>query len=257
MPWLGLGVYKVDDGAEVAHAVRTALAAGYRSIDTASLYRNEAGVGAAISESGIPPQEIFVTTKVWNTEQGYEATLRAFENSRRKLGLEQIDLYLVHWPVPGSYRETWKALVHLYREGSVRAIGVSNHQIAHLEQIIDDTGVVPAVNQIECHPLLTQKELLRFMKERGIQAEAWRPLMKGNLDHPLLRELSGKYGRTVAQIALRWHLQNEVIVIPKSVHEDRIRENSRIFDFELTGKDMERVDSLNEDRRFGPDPDHL
>lgn len=257
MPWLGLGVYKVRGGDEVVNAVTTAIAAGYRSIDTAAMYQNEEGVGQAIRECGVPRRELFVTTKVWNSDQGYESTLRAFETSRKSLGLEFIDLYLVHWAVPGKYRETWRALVHLHREGDARAIGMSNHQIPHLIEIIDDTGVVPAVDQIELHPLLTQKELLQFTREQGIQLEAWRPLMQGNLDHPVLARLAAKYGRTAAQIVLRWDIQNGVVVIPKSVHEHRIRENSQIFDFELSAADLAAIDSLNENRRFGPDPDHV
>ncbi len=257
MPWLGLGVYKVWDADEALRAVSTAIAAGYRSIDTASMYQNEEAVGRAIRECGLPRRELFVTTKLWNTDQGYESTLRAFEASRQRLGLEYIDLYLVHWPVPGKYRETWRAMAHLYREGNARGIGVSNHQIPHLIAIIEDTGVTPAVNQIELHPLLTQKDLLQFAREQGIQPEAWRPLMGGNLDLPLLKQLAEKYGRTAAQIALRWSMQNGVVVIPKSVHEERIRENSQIFDFELDDEDLAAIDGLNENRRFGPDPDHV
>ena len=257
MPWLGLGVYKVWDADEALRAVSTAIAAGYRSIDTASMYQNEEAVGRAIRECGLPRRELFVTTKLWNTDQGYESTLRAFEASRQRLGLEYIDLYLVHWPVPGKYRETWRAMAHLYREGNARGIGVSNHQIPHLIAIIEDTGVTPAVNQIELHPLLTQKDLLQFAREQGIQPEAWRPLMGGNLDLPLLKQLAEKYGRTTAQIALRWSMQNGVVVIPKSVHEERIRENSQIFDFELDDEDLAAIDGLNENRRFGPDPDHV
>lgn len=257
MPWLGLGTYKVNDGDEVFNAVATAISAGYRGIDTASMYQNEDGVGRAIRSSGLPRNELFITTKVWNSDQGYESTLRAFETSRKKLGLKFIDLYLVHWAVPGKFRETWKALVHLYREGDTRAIGVSNHQISHLGEIIDDTGVIPAVDQIELHPLLTQKELLQFTREHGIRLEAWRPLMHGDLDHPELARLARQYGRTAAQIVLRWDLQNGVVIIPKSVHENRIRENSQIFDFELSPEDMATIDSLNENRRFGPDPDRV
>ena len=257
MPWLGLGVYKVWDADEALRAVSTAIAAGYRSIDTASMYQNEEAVGRAIRECGLPRRELFVTTKLWNTDQGYESTLRAFEASRQRLGLEYIDLYLVHWPVPGKYRETWRAMAHLYREGNARGIGVSNHQIPHLIAIIEDTGVTPAVNQIELHPLLTQKDLLQFAREQGIQPEAWRPLMGGNLDLPLLKQLAEKYGRTAAQIVLRWSMQNGVVVIPKSVHEERIRENSQIFDFELDDEDLAAIDGLNENRRFGPDPDHV
>jgi diketogulonate reductase-like aldo/keto reductase len=257
MPWLGLGVFKAREGEEVINAVKDALAAGYRSIDTASFYRNEKGVGQAIRESGIPRQEIFVTTKLWNSDQGYESTFKAFESSRQKLGLEVIDLYLVHWAVPDKYRETWRAMVKLYEQGLVRAIGVSNHQIHHLKAIIDDTGVVPAVNQVEYHPLLTQTELLHFCREQGIQLEAWRPLMNGNLNNQVLLQLANKYGKTPAQIVLRWDIQKQVVTIPKSVHKNRIIENSRIFDFELEPDDMKKIDGLNQNKRLGPDPDNV
>lgn len=257
MPWLGLGVFKTREGAEVINAVMDAMEAGYRSIDTAAYYQNETGVGKAIRECGIPREEIFITTKVWNSDQGYHSTLKAFENSRQKLGLEYIDLYLVHWAVPGKFRDTWKALIHLQEQGVVRAIGVSNHQIAHLKTIIEDTGVIPAVNQVEFHPRLTQPELRQFCQEQGIQLEAWRPLMNGNLDDPVLKDLASKYGRTAAQIVLRWDLQKGVITIPKSVHKERIIENSKIFDFELSAEDMERIDGLNQDMRMGPDPERV
>lgn len=257
MPWLGLGVFKTQDGEEVINAVKDAVAAGYRSIDTAAVYQNEKGVGQAIRECGIPRQELFITTKVWNSDQGYEATLQAFENSRKKLGLDYLDLYLVHWVVEGKYRETWKALIHLYQEGAVKAIGVSNHQIAHIKQIIEDTGVVPAVNQVECHPLLTQKELLKYCQQQGIQFEAWSPLIRGNLDNQILLNLADKYGKTPAQIVLRWDIQNKIVTIPKSVHKERIIENSQIFDFELNPEDMQEIDSMNENKRLGPDPDNV
>lgn len=257
MPWLGLGVFKTQDGEEVINAVKDAVAAGYRSIDTAAVYQNEKGVGQAIRECGIPRQELFITTKVWNSDQGYEATLQAFENSRKKLGLDYLDLYLVHWAVEDKYRETWKALIHLYQEGAVKAIGVSNHQIAHIKQIIEDTGVVPAVNQVECHPLLTQKELLKYCQQQGIQFEAWSPLIRGNLDNQILLNLADKYGKTPAQIVLRWDIQNKIVTIPKSVHKERIIENSQIFDFELNPEDMQEIDSMNENKRLGPDPDNV
>ena len=257
MPWLGLGVFKTQDGEEVINAVKDAVAAGYRSIDTAAVYQNEKGVGQAIRECGIPRQELFITTKVWNSDQGYEATLQAFENSRKKLGLDYLDLYLVHWVVADKYRETWKALIHLYQEGAVKAIGVSNHQIAHIKQLIEDTGVVPAVNQVECHPLLTQKELLKFCRQQGIQFEAWSPLIRGNLDNQTLLNLAAKYGKTPAQIVLRWDIQNSIVTIPKSVHKNRIIENSQIFDFELNPEDMLEIDSMNENKRLGPDPDNV
>ncbi len=257
MPWLGLGVFKTQEGQEVINAVKDAIAAGYRSIDTAAFYNNEKGVGQAVRECGIPREELFITTKLWNSDQGYESTLKAFEESRQKLGVEYIDLYLVHWAVPDKYRESWKALIHLYKEGAVKAIGVSNHQIAHLKQIIEDTGVVPAVNQVECHPLLTQKELLQFCRQQNIQLEAWSPLIRGNLDNPLLLNLAAKYGKTPAQIVLRWDIQNEIVTIPKSVHKERIIENSQIFDFELSSANMEAIDGLNENKRIGPDPDQV
>ncbi|MED4603360.1 aldo/keto reductase [Paenibacillus validus] len=257
MPWLGLGVWKTKDGDEVVQAVTDALAAGYRSIDTAASYGNEAGVGQALQASGIPREQLFVTTKVWNADQGFESTLRAFEESRRKLQLETIDLYLIHWPVKGKYKETWKALIKLRDEGYVRAIGVSNFQVHHLQDLIDDSGVVPAVNQVEFHPLLQQLELRRFCQKQRIQLEAWSPLMQGNLDLPLLTELAGKYGKSPAQIILRWDLQHGIVTIPKSVTKHRIQENADLFDFALTDEDMTRLDGLNQDRRFGPDPDNF
>ncbi|WP_054954945.1 aldo/keto reductase [Paenibacillus dakarensis] len=257
MPWLGLGVYKSKEGEEVIQSVKTAIAAGYRSIDTAALYGNEAGVGQAIRECGVPREELFITTKVWNEDQGYESTLKAFETSRKKLGLEVLDLYLIHWPGKDKYKETWKALIHLQQEGLVRSIGVSNFQIHHLRDIIEDSGVVPVVNQVELHPLNNQKELLQYARENNIVLEAWSPLMRGNLDHPVLVKLAEKYGKTAAQIVLRWDYQNGVIVIPKSVKEHRIRENAGFFDFELSAEDMAAIDELNENKRFGPDPDEF
>ncbi|OMD59914.1 glyoxal reductase [Paenibacillus odorifer] len=257
MPWLGLGVYKTKDGEEVIHAVKTAVELGYRSIDTAAGYNNEEGVGQAIRDCGVARDELFITTKVRNPDQGYESTLKAFEDSRRKLGLDYLDLYLIHWPVAGKYRETWKALIHLQKEGLIKSIGVSNFQVHHLKDIIEDTGVVPVVNQVEFHPLLTQRELLKYANEQGIQLEAWSPLMQGNLDLPLLNELAEKYGKTPAQIVLRWDLQQGVITIPKSVHADRIKENAGFFDFTLSDEDVKAIEGLNKDHRFGPDPDNF
>lgn len=257
MPWLGLGVYKTKEGEEVIQSVKSAIAAGYRSVDTAAVYGNEQGVGQAIRECGVPREELFITTKVWNEDQGYETTLKAFETSRKKLGLDVIDLYLIHWPGKDKYKETWKALIHLQKEGLVRSIGVSNFQIRHLRDIIEDTGVVPVVNQVELHPLNSQKELLQYAREHNIVLEAWSPLMQGNLDQPVLAKIAEKYGKSVAQIVLRWDLQNGVIVIPKSVKEHRIRENANIFDFELSAEDMAAIDELNENRRFGSNPDEV
>jgi len=257
MPWLGLGVWKTQEGDEVVNAVKYALKAGYRSIDTAAAYGNEAGVGQAIRECGVPRDQLFITTKVWNADQGYDSTLRAFDESRRKLGLDVIDLYLVHWPVKGKYKETWKALGQLYKDGRVRAIGVSNFQVHHLKDIIEDSGVVPAVNQVEFHPLLNQPELRSFCKEQGIQLEAWSPLMQGNLEHPTLTPIAAKYGKTPAQIILRWDLQHNVVTIPKSVNEQRIIDNAKIFDFALSAEDMALIDGMNQNKRFGPDPDNF
>jgi diketogulonate reductase-like aldo/keto reductase len=257
MPWLGLGVYKTKDGEEVEQAIHYALKAGYRLIDTAAFYQNEAGVGRAIAKADVAREDLFVTTKVWNSDQGYESTLQAFETSRKKLGLEYVDLYLIHWPVKGKYKETWKALQKLYKEGFVRAIGVSNFQVHHLEDILQDSDVVPAVNQVEYHPLLTQKEVHNFCKAHNIQLEAWSPLMRGNLDNDVLKEISDKYGKTPAQIVIRWDLQNGVVTIPKSVRESRIIENANVFDFELNAEDMAKIDALNKNHRFGPDPDNF
>ncbi len=259
MPWLGLGVYKVQEGDEVNRAVRTALEVGYRHIDTAAFYQNEEGVGQAIRESGIPRDQIFVTTKVWNSDQGYEATLKAFDTSLKKLGFDYIDLYLVHWPVKEKYKETYKALEKLYKDGFVRAIGVSNFQIHHLEDILADCEIKPMVNQVEFHPRFTQKPLLAFCKQHDIQFEAWSPLMRGGelLNEPTLVNIAQKYNKTPAQVILRWDLQHEVVTIPKSVTPQRIAQNANIFDFALTKEEMDAIDSLNENHRIGPDPDHF
>ncbi|PWA10698.1 aldo/keto reductase [Pueribacillus theae] len=258
MPYLGLGVYQVNEGEEVENAVKTALSYGYRSIDTAAFYGNEQGVGRAVSESGIPREKIFVTTKVWNDAQGYESTLAAFEQSRKNLGFDYIDLYLIHWPVKGKYKETWKALEKLYKDGMVRAIGVSNFQIHHLEDLMADCSIKPMVNQVELHPMLTQKELLHYCKKQNIQVEAWRPLMRGeNFDHPTLAGLAEKYNKTVAQIILRWNIQLQIVTIPKSVTDHRMKENANIFDFELTEQDIAEIDAMNKNKRLGADPDNF
>jgi diketogulonate reductase-like aldo/keto reductase len=257
MPWFGLGVYKTQEGPEVENAVAAALEAGYRLIDTAALYGNETGVGNAIRASGIRREEVFVTTKVWNSDQGYDETLRAFEASLARLGFDYVDLYLVHWPVKGKYKDTWRALERLYKEGLTRAIGVSNFHIHHLEDLMSSCEVKPAVNQVECHPLLTQTELRKFCREQNIAFQAWAPIMKGQLDLPVLTELAAKYGKTPAQIVLRWDLQSDILTIPKSIRPERIRENANIFDFELSDEDMARIDALNQNSRFGADPDNF
>lgn len=258
MPVLGLGVYKVEEGSQIEDTIHTALDAGYRLIDTASFYKNEAGVGRAIRNSSIPREELFITTKVWNTEQGYESTLESFDASMSKLGLEYLDLFLVHWPVKGKYLDTWRALESLYREGRVRAIGVSNFKIHHLEDLLSHSEEKPAVNQVELHPLLSQEELREYCIKHSIKIEAWSPLSRGRfLDEKVLNEIAKKKGKTPAQVILRWHLQNGVIAIPKSVTPSRIKENAGIFDFELNESDMDAINRMNRDQRFGADPDHI
>ncbi len=257
MPGLGLGVFKVGDGSPVASAVTSALNLGYRSIDTAAVYGNEQGVGKALKESGIPRSEVFLTSKIWNADQGYASTFKAYEASLNRLQTDYLDLYLIHWPVAGKFLDTWRALTELYHAGKVRAIGVSNFHINHLRELLDNSDVVPSVNQIELHPLLNQEKLRAFCQLNNITVEAWSPLMKGNLSLPTLVELAEKHHRTPAQIVLRWHIQHGVVVIPKSVHEYRIRENADLFGFSLSTDEMARIDALNEDRRFGPDPDNF
>jgi len=262
MPWFGLGVFKVEEGEELVQAIRSAVRHGYRSIDTAAIYGNEKSVGhgirEALEETGLARENLFVTSKVWNADLGYEATLAAYEASLEKLGLDYLDLYLIHWPVAGKYKEAWRALETLYRDGRVKAIGVSNFQIHHLEDLMKDAAVKPMVNQVEYHPQLTQEELLRFCQANGIQMEAWSPLMQGQLlDHSVLQEIAGRYGKSVPQIILRWDLQHGVVTIPKSTKEHRIIENASLFDFELTAEDMASIDALNKNLRVGPDPDNF
>ncbi len=262
MPWFGLGVFKVEEGPELVNAVKSAIKNGYRSIDTAAIYGNEEGVGKGIEEglqeAGISREEIFVTSKVWNSDLGYESTLAAFETSLEKLGLEYLDLYLIHWPVEGKYKDAWRALETLYKEGRVKAIGVSNFHIHHLEDLLKDAEIKPMIDQVELHPRLTQKELQVFCKENGIQLEAWSPLMQGQLlDNETLQEIAGKYNKSVAQVILRWDLQNGVVTIPKSTKEHRIIKNADVFDFELTKEDLDVIDGLNQNTRVGPDPDNF
>lgn len=258
MPYFGLGVYEANEGEMVQNAVGWALEAGYRHIDTASAYGNEAGVGKAIRNSGLARDSVFVTSKVWNTDQGYESTLAAFDRSLGRLGLDYLDLYLVHWPVAGKYKETWRALEKLYSDGRIRAIGVSNFLRHHLQDLLQSAGIVPMVNQMEFHPWLVQQDLLEYCRDKDIQYEAWSPLMKGAVAQvPDLRDLALKYGKTEAQIVLRWDLQKGVVTIPKSANKGRIEANAAIFDFELAPEDMARLDSLERRHRFGPDPDHF
>ncbi|MCM3003520.1 aldo/keto reductase [Priestia koreensis] len=262
MPWFGLGVFQVEDGNDVIQSVKAAIKNGYRSIDTAAVYGNEEGVGQAIREAmeeyGVTRQELFITSKVWNADQGYEETLKAYETSLQKLGLDYLDLYLIHWPVEDKMVDTWKALEALYKEEKVRAIGVCNFQIHHLETLMKEATVVPMVNQVEMHPKLSQAALHEFSIKHNIQLEAWAPLMQGGIfDMKELQDLATKYGRTVAQIVLRWDLQRGIVTIPKSVKESRIIENADVFNFELSPEDMNVIDALNEDHRVGPDPDNF
>lgn len=248
IPRLGLGVYQIPPRETTLHAVRYALKIGYRHIDTARIYGNEEDVGRAVLESGIPREEIFITTKVWNSDQGYPSTLTACERSLQRLGLSYVDLYLIHWPVQRKSKDTWKAMIQLLGEGKARAIGVSNYEIFHLQEILQNFDVVPSINQVEFHPFLFQKELLQFCKNKGIQLEAYSPLTRGNkLNHPTIERLAKKYGKTSPQILIRWSLQHHLVVIPKSIHEYRITENSQVFDFHIGEKDMELLNSLNED----------
>jgi diketogulonate reductase-like aldo/keto reductase len=259
IPQLGYGVFRVADDA-TEQAVLTALECGYRSLDTAALYGNEAGVGRAVAASGLPREELFVTTKLWNDDQGYESTFRAYEASLGRLRLDYVDLYLIHWPKPAMdrYVETWRAFEKLYADDRVRAIGVSNFQIAHLERLIAETQVVPAVNQVELHPQLQQEPLRRFHAENGIATEAWGPLGQGNaLADPVIGAVAAAHGRSPAQVVLRWHLQLGNVVIPKSTTPSRIRENLAVFDFELSDAEMATMGSLDTATRFGPDPDGL
>ncbi|MEU5832520.1 aldo/keto reductase [Streptomyces diacarni] len=260
MPQLGFGVWQVPAD-EAATAVTTALESGYRSIDTAAAYENEEGVGRALADSGLPRDELFVTTKLWNSEQGHDSTLRAFDASLAKLGLDFVDLYLIHWPMPevDKYADTWRAFEKIYAEGRARAIGVSNFQPAHLNRLIELGGTVPALNQIELHPRLQQSVPRAYHTDHGIATEAWSPLGQGGdlLDDPTLTGIAGKHGKTVAQVVLRWHLQLGNVVIPKSVTPARVRENFDLFDFELTSEDMAEIATLNTDTRLGPDPDDM
>lgn len=258
MPWLGFGVFQIKDGQEVEQAVKIALEVGYRSIDTAAIYRNERGVGKAIRESGIPREKIFLTTKLWNEDQRRGRIPEAFEESLERLGMDYVDLYLVHWPVKGHYQQTWPEMEKIYASGRAKAIGVSNFLIHHLEDILPGCQVVPAANQIECHPHLVQPELLQYCEEHNIRVEAWSPLMKGEVVNiPAIQELASKHNKTPAQITLRWNVQHGVVTIPKSVSPERITENAGIFDFELSQEDMAVLDSLDRNSRIGPDPDNF
>lgn len=259
-PQLGFGVFQIPD-AETADAVAHALEAGYRSIDTASIYGNERGVRQGMERSGVARSDIFLTTKLWNAHQGYDETLRACDESMKRLGVDYLDMYLIHWPTPKKdrYVDTWKAFLRLREEGRVRSIGVSNFQPGHLERIIGETGVVPVVNQIELHPDFAQRELVAVNTKHGIVTEAWSPLGQGGelLKHPVLVRIGEKHGKTSAQVVLRWHVQLGHMVIPKSVTPERIAANIDVFDFELSADDMKAIDGLDAGNRMGPHPDDL
>jgi len=262
MPWLGIGVFKVEEGQELVNSLKFAIKNGYRSIDTAAIYGNEESVGQAIrdslDETTITREDLFITSKVWNDDLGYHSTIAAYEASLKKLGLDYLDLYLIHWPVEGKYKDAWRALETLYKEGKIRAIGVSNFQIHHLENLMQAAEIKPMINQVEYHPRLAQMELNAYCKENGIQLEAWSPLMQGQLlDNPTLHDIATKYNKTIAQVILRWDLQNGVVTIPKSTKEHRIISNSNVFDFILSEEDRLKINELNQNYRVGPDPDNF
>ena len=258
MPLVGLGVFKMTDRDETLQAISTALELGYRAIDTAAFYFNEEEVGEAIRHSAVPREEIFVTTKVWNSDQGYDNTLRAFETSLKKLNMEYVDLYLTHWPVEGKYVDTYRAIERLYDEKLIRVPGVSNHHEHHIAEILTSCHVAPMVNQIELHPYLNQAPLRAYCAEKNIAVTAWSPLGRGNLlNDETLVNIAKQYDVTPAQIILRCHLQNDVIIIPKSVTPLRIKENSELFSFELTKETMEQLNQLNRNERFGQNPDNF
>ncbi|RIV72823.1 aldo/keto reductase [Flagellimonas aequoris] len=258
MPYFGLGVYLSKDGNEVIHAVKEALDHGYRHIDTAAIYNNEEGVGTGIKEGSVDRKDVFLVSKVWNTDQGYDSTLRAFEASLERLGTDYLDLYLIHWPKGDLSKETWKAMERLYKEKRVRSIGVSNFLQHHLEDLLTSVEIVPMVNQMEFHPYLVQQKLLDFCNANHIQYEAWSPLMQGNIfDLDIMKDLAAKYNKTIAQIVLRWDLQKGVVTIPKSSKKERIIANADLFDFEISDEDVKLLDSLDRGKRFGPDPDNF
>ncbi|MBT9186912.1 aldo/keto reductase [Zobellia russellii] len=260
MPYLGLGTYQADNEQEVIDAVKNALNGGYRHIDTASAYKNEEGVGKGIQESNVAREEVFLVSKLWNADQGYESTLKAFEESLERLGVDYLDLYLIHWPVAGKYKDTWRAMEKLYREKRIRAIGVSNFLQHHLEDLLETAEIVPTVNQMEFHPYLVQQDLIGFCNDKEIQYESWSPFMQGKVFEGHSNDfdpLTAKYNKSIAQIILRYNLQKGIVAIPKSVHENRIKSNADIFDFELSEADVVYLDGLDKGERSGPDPDNF
>ncbi len=258
MPRFGLGVYKMTDKEAAVEAMVTAIQTGYKAIDTATVYDNEAEVGEAIRAGGVKREELFITSKVWNTDQGYDQTLRAFEASLKRLDMDYLDLYLTHWAIPDTFEETYRAIERLYDEKLIRAAGVSNHQQHHLEKILGKANTKPMVNQIELHPQLTQESLREFCAAQDIAVTSWSPLARGRLlEDPVLSEIGDKYGKSIAQTIIRWHLQNDLIVIPKSVTPSRIVENADVFDFELSEEELKQISALNQDWRSGTHPDEI
>lgn len=258
MPRFGLGVYKMTDKEAATEAMMTAIEAGYKAIDTATIYDNEVEVGEAVRNSIVKREDLFITSKVWNTDQGYDETLRAFEASLKRLGFDYLDLYLTHWAIEGKYIDTYRAIQRLYDEKLVRSIGVSNHQQHHLEEILATANTKPMVNQIELHPQLTQEPLREYCAANDIAITSWSPLARGRLlEDQVLAKIAATHGKTIAQIVIRWHLQSDLIVIPKSVTPSRIKENAQVFDFSLTQEEMKMIDGLNQDWRSGTHPDKI
>ncbi|SIS02460.1 MULTISPECIES: aldo/keto reductase [Pseudomonas] len=259
IPQLGLGVWQASPE-EARAAVSVALKTGYRHVDTASIYKNEDGVGAGLQDSGIPRQDVFITTKVWNEDQGYERTLRAIDESLGRLELDYVDLLLIHWPAPsnGLFIETWQAMIEAQKAGKARSIGVSNFTAQHLDQLVNATGVKPVLNQVELHPFFQQAELRKAHENLGVKTESWSPLGQGEaLAKPEIQAIAQKHQRTPAQVIIKWHLSQGLIAIPKSVTPSRISENFKVFDFELDNEDFHAIERLNEERRLGPDPDRF
>ena len=258
VPAIGLGTFLTKNGEEAARVVREAVEVGYRSIDTAMIYLNEEGVGKGIKECGLKREELYITTKLWNDSHGYEETLKAFDASLKRLGLDYIDQYLIHWPgMTGSYLPTWKAFEKLYKDGKIRTIGVCNFIKPILKDLIENCEIKPMVNQIECHPMFQPNDLINFCQENDIQVEAWRPIVWGKLDKEPIIELSKKYGKSLVQVTLRWEYQRGIRAVPKTTHKDRMIENLDIFDFELTDDEMQAIRKLNTYNRTGESPDEF
>lgn len=258
IPWLGLGTYLTPPGSVAEQSCRWALEAGYRHIDTAALYKNEENVGRSVRESGIPRQEIFLTTKCWNDDMRARTVEQALDKSLQLLGMDYVDLYLLHWPVKGAYLDCWQVMETLYKKGKARAIGVSNFLVHHLEDLLKTAAVVPAVNQVEWHPLARQQALVDFCQNKGIVFEAWAPLIQGKVGQiPELGSIGKAHGKSPAQVAIRWGLQHQVVMIPKSVRQERILENAQVLDFSLTAGEMKQIDALDKNQRVGPNPDNF